>query len=151
MLCCGVDKCGVDEGVKLNLMITHCLPIITYSIGALVLNPEDIRCLGVCWNDIFRCVYGFHRWESVTAAQMFSGCLSFAHIYSLSRWNFIDCIPKNQNVHVPSPVSVLWSYIDPCNKVIYNIRDKYNYHGLSRYRKKEAVLLNFTANNFLHG
>ena len=42
-----------DEFVKLSLVKSKCLPLLTYCLGALVLTQSKVRDLGVCWNDCF--------------------------------------------------------------------------------------------------
>ena len=51
--------------VKLSLVKAYCLPVLTYCIGALNLPVAKIKDLGVCWNDCFRKVFGYKRFESV--------------------------------------------------------------------------------------
>ena len=66
------------------------MPILTYCIGALNLTAAKIKDLGVCWNDCFRKLFGYKRFESVTEVQYFCGDL----IYELQRWNFLIAANK---------------------------------------------------------
>jgi Reverse transcriptase (RNA-dependent DNA polymerase) len=45
---------SVAEPVKVHLIKSYCLPLITYCIGALDFNSSAINELAVCWNDAFR-------------------------------------------------------------------------------------------------
>ena len=62
-----------DVFVKLSLVKAYCLPVLTYCIGALNLPVAKIKDLGVCWNDCFRKLFGYKRFESVKEVQYFCG------------------------------------------------------------------------------
>ena len=85
-----------DNLVKLHLVKSFCLPLLTYCLGAVEVPHHRIIDLGVCWNDCFRKKFGYHRWESVKELQWFLNELPFEYIYDLSRWRFLTnrkCIP----------------------------------------------------------
>mgnify|MGYP003519444986 CR=1 FL=1 len=69
------------EPVKLHLVRSFCLPLLVYCLGALDLTTSMVQELGVCWNDAFRKIFSYDRWESVKLLQFFCGCLDFTHIY----------------------------------------------------------------------
>ena len=77
------------EPVKLQLIKSYCLPYLTYCIGALQLSETKLRELNVCWNDAFRRVFGFKRYESVKELQWYCGEMSLPYIYYLARWNCV--------------------------------------------------------------
>lgn len=83
-----------DEFVKLGLVKAYCLPLLTYCIGAIDLPASSVKDLAVCWNDCFRKVFGYKRYESVKELQFFCGELPFDLIYNLQRWKFLssDCV-----------------------------------------------------------
>ena len=59
-----------DDLTMLQLLEAHCVPIITYAIE--VLHVSDIasrRGLRAACNSIFRKIFGFRQYESVTALQ----------------------------------------------------------------------------------
>jgi len=86
-----IYKCSAAaEPVKLHLIKSYCLPLLTYNIGALELSKNVLSQLGICWNDAFRKIFGFHRWESVKLVQYFCQELSFDYIYDLARWQFLE-------------------------------------------------------------
>jgi len=37
----------------------------------MVLPHHQVKQLGVCWNDIFRKIFGYHRWKSVKELQYY--------------------------------------------------------------------------------
>jgi hypothetical protein len=69
-----------------------CLPLLVYCLGALELTPSMVQELGVCWNNAFRKIFIYNRWESVKVLQYFCGCLDFTHIYDLLRLRFLSTV-----------------------------------------------------------
>ena len=69
------------------LIRTVCL-FLTYSIGALELNRNTVNHLSVCWNDGYRKIFGFHRWESVKYLQLCCGKFPLDYMYDFARLNF---------------------------------------------------------------
>ena len=65
-----------------------------YCIGAIDLPASSVKDLAVCWNNCFRKVFGYKRYESVKELQFFCGELPFDLIYNLQRWKFLssDCV-----------------------------------------------------------
>ena len=78
------------ETVKLQLLKSFCVPLITYCIGALALSKNTLHQLCVCYNDGFRKTFGFKRCESVKELQFICGDLPFDYLYELSQWNFFN-------------------------------------------------------------
>lgn len=91
-----------NDLVKLYLVKAHCLPLLTYCIGAIALPHCIVKELGVCWNDCFRKIFGFHRWESVKELQWYLQELPFRYIYDLYRWKFLV-----NKVHLSESVRML--------------------------------------------
>ena len=59
-----------DETVMLRLMETQCVPILTYAIEVThVADRDQRRRLRVAYNSIFRRIFGYRDWESVTNLQ----------------------------------------------------------------------------------
>ena len=58
------------ETVMLQLLESHCLPILTYAIDVIeVANRDERRRLRVAYNSLFRKVFNYRVWESVTDLQ----------------------------------------------------------------------------------
>jgi len=53
--------------------------------------------LNVCWNDAFRRVFGFKRYESVKELQWYCGEMSLPYIYYLAGWNFVISVTHKNN------------------------------------------------------
>lgn len=60
--------------VMLMLVETHCVPLITYAIEIIeVCNRDEKRQLRVAYNSLFRKIFHYRRYESVSALQHFLG------------------------------------------------------------------------------
>ena len=58
---------GSDDMVLLRLTEAHCVPILTYAIGLTdVANRDERRSLRDAYNSIFRKLFGFLYFESVS-------------------------------------------------------------------------------------
>ena len=79
----------IEEITKLYLLESNCLPILTYAIPALGLNDNQLREMNVAWNSIYRTIFGFRVWESVTEFIAGLGKLNFKHIWLKLYLNFI--------------------------------------------------------------
>ena len=63
-----------NDIVMLRLMEAHCVPILTYGIEIVHINDRDERRqLRVAYNSIFRKLFGYRQYESVTNLQGFLG------------------------------------------------------------------------------
>ena len=78
-----------SELLRLHLLESYCLPILTYCIAVWDLTKKQISCLNVCWNMMFRKLFGFHKWESVRCCINGLGRLDFEHIYVWLRSKFL--------------------------------------------------------------
>ena len=133
-----INKCkGAAESIKVLLVKSYCLPLLTYCIGALDLNSCLINQLGVCWNDIFRKIFGMNRWESVRLVQYFCDILPFKYLYDLHRWNFLS-----QAAYMCKPIVTLQSMTVYPDRFYW----EYGYSGLSlsNNHRKNAVKHSFT-------
>ena len=76
-----------DDLILLQLLETHCVPIITYAIEVTeVLNRDEKRSMRVAYNSIFRKLFGYRIFESVTNLQ-----------HSLNRLTWEELIEKRRN------------------------------------------------------
>ena len=59
-----------DETVMLQLLETHCLSILTYAIDVIhVADRDERRRFRVAYNTIYRKIFDYRPWESVTDLQ----------------------------------------------------------------------------------
>ena len=54
-----------DEIVKLTLVESYCLPILTYAIESVPVNKSQLTQMNIWWNSIYRTTFGYNKWESV--------------------------------------------------------------------------------------
>lgn len=111
---------GTAEPVKVQLVKSFCLPLLTYCIGALELSRSAINELAVCWNDAFRKIFNYNRWESVKQLQYFCGCLDFGHMYDLARYKFMS--------HVSSKLQYLMCFYASLELQFHSIVSLYHYY-----------------------
>ena len=72
----------VGEIVRLCLFESYTLPVLTYACEALQLSRVQMNDLNICWNNIYRKIFGLHRWESVKYIQLSCGrldCIRLMH------------------------------------------------------------------------
>ena len=115
-------------------------------MGALKLSAAEMEELSVCWNDAFRKVYGFNRWESVSfvPVQLFTSSLPFNLMYDYYRWNFYEAVHWADK-NVPRPVSVLVDVIKYDVRVYNNYRAIFNCISRSKSGRRRAIVNHFSA------
>ena len=57
----------------LQLIESHCVPLLTYAIEVIVANRDERRQLRVAYNSVFRKIFGYRWSQSVSALQSFLG------------------------------------------------------------------------------
>jgi len=60
-----VCKFYASVNARLCLFESVSLPILTYGCESMCLFGGDIKKLNVCWNNVFRKIFGMNVWESV--------------------------------------------------------------------------------------
>jgi len=51
--------------VRLSLIESYCLPLLTYGLESLNLTVAQLKLMGSWWNSVYRRLFGYHIWESV--------------------------------------------------------------------------------------
>ena len=80
----------MSEPVKLNLLEAYVLPVLSYAIEAVPLSNGQCNDLNICWNNIYRKIFGMNKWESVKQLQYFCERLNFVRLYHLRKLRFIQ-------------------------------------------------------------
>ena len=57
----------VNDVALLHLQESYSLSVIMYAIPALLLTNRQVKELNVCWKNVICRVFGYHKWESVSA------------------------------------------------------------------------------------
>ena len=79
-----------DDLVMLQLLETHCVPLLTYASEVIhVADQGERRKLRVAYNAIFRKIFGYRYRESVTALQHSLGRLTWEELTDKRKPNFL--------------------------------------------------------------
>ena len=85
-----------SETVMLQLMETHCLLILTYAIDTIfVADRDERRRLRVAYNSIYRKIFQYRTWESVTELQHALQRPTWEELVNTRRSKFREKIPQN--------------------------------------------------------
>ena len=77
--------------VMLRLVETHCVPLLTYAIEIIeVLDRDEYRQMRVAYNSLFRKIFHYRRFESVTALQHFLKRSTWEELVGKRRAGFIS-------------------------------------------------------------
>ena len=73
---------SLDELIQLQLLESFCLPILQYSAHscAVKLSSSQIAELNSCWNNVYRRIFNFRKYDSVRACICGLGRLDFLHL-----------------------------------------------------------------------
>ena len=85
----------VHELSRLYLFESFTLPILTYGLDGLLLSHTCSNKLNVCWNNIYRKVFGMKPWESVKFLQLSCARLDLNHIIVMRNVKFLNGVLKS--------------------------------------------------------
>jgi hypothetical protein len=88
---------SLDEIIQLSLQESYCLPLLTFASPALSLSSKQIRELNVCWNSVYRTIFGFNVWESVRCFINGLGRLNLMYILNVRRSKFYMHLTRSNN------------------------------------------------------
>ena len=126
-----------NELVKLQLMKSYCLPLLTYCIGAIDLPKYKVTDLSVCWNDCFRKIFKFQRWESVKELQYYCNELPFDLMYDVARWKFLSATV------MPDSVALLCEFMSDSKQLIDSLVVKYG-DSVSMHAMRQNIWQHFS-------
>ena len=108
---------SLDDIIKLNLIESYCLPILTYVVAALKLSNQQISELNSSWNSVYRRIFGFNKWESVRSFINGIGRLDFEHLRLFLLLKFYDSALQSSNETFRFVVTL--SYLSASFKNVY--------------------------------
>ena len=80
-----------QDMVLLRLLEAHCIPILTYGIESIhVADSDEKRSMRVAYNSVFRQIFGYRRYESVTALQHALGRPTCEELVDKMNLNFLQ-------------------------------------------------------------
>ena len=86
-----------DEDVLMHLLITNCLPILSYACSVKSYSASDMRDCNVALNNAIRKVFTFNRWESIRSLREGFGLKSIYEIFAISRRYFLENLVNHHN------------------------------------------------------
>ena len=80
-----------NDTVMLRLVETHCVPLLTYAVEIIdVIDRDEYRQLRVAYNSLFRKIFNYRRFESVTALQHFLKRPTWEELVKRRREGFVN-------------------------------------------------------------
>jgi hypothetical protein len=91
-----LSKCKYSsELVNLQLVESHCLPILLFAVESMNLKTNQVKELNSWWNSVFRKIFLYNKWESVKELIMLLQRLDVVHLIYLRRLKFLKkCVKK---------------------------------------------------------
>ena len=92
----------IDDIVKLQLMESYCLPVLSYATYAVRLTNQQLSSINICWNSVYRRIFGFATRQSVRVLINGLGRLDFIHLrkyWILKFYKNALSVNANLNVH----------------------------------------------------
>ena len=133
-----LSKCKYsNETVNLQLVESHCLPILLFAIESLNLKNSQVKDLNSWWNAVFRKIFKYNKWESVKELIFLLERLDVVHLIYLRRLKFI----KNafQYEHVNSIMRNIMKYYCHTSE-FYSVLHTCNVQSQWTFSKMKAVL-----------
>lgn len=127
-----------EQLLQLSLVESYCLPLLTYACGALCFSQQQLRELNACWNNAFRAIFSFSKWESVKSFICGLGRLNLIYLIKLARVKSLFHLLQSDNYLL---YDLLFVYIrerfdtDDCLKLLFVSRS----HALQSVYRQFSV------------
>ena len=99
-----------NEILKLCLKESYALPVLQYACLAISFTKSQMNDLNVCWNFVYRRIFGFCKSEPVNCFIGGLGRLDFLHIHLLLTLKLIKCVQFIFNTVFKSLVGIYVPY-----------------------------------------
>ena len=91
-----INKCKyASDIVKLQLLESHCLPILMYSLECLSLTHALIKEVNCWWNAVYRRIFGYNKWVKEVICRL--GRLDIHHLLNQRRLLFMKRVAVSNN------------------------------------------------------
>ena len=106
-------------------MKTHYLPILMYALEAVYLDAILCNEINSWWDSIYRMIFHFNKWESVSELILLLERLDYKSLYMLRKCRFIKSMSCSHNAILPY---IMPFYLRPeeficfCSRWSLNIR-----------------------------
>lgn len=87
----------MSELSKLYLVESFCLPVLSYSCEAVSYSRNQLHYFNVCWNNTYRKIFGFNKWQSVKLLICFCERVDFIHICAQRKLTFVQHLARLSN------------------------------------------------------
>ena len=84
----------------LHLQETYSLSVLMYAIPALLLTTRQVDELNACWNNVICSLFGYKKWESVSALLLSLERLNVKHLIMLRKINFYKRLLYSSDVFI---------------------------------------------------
>jgi len=84
----------------LHLQETYSLSVLMYAVPALLLTTRQVNELNACWNNVIRRLFGYNKWESVSALLLSLERLNVKHLIMLRKINFYKRLLYSSDVFI---------------------------------------------------
>ena len=95
-----------NEILKLCLQESYALPVLQYACSAITFTKLQLNDLNVCWNSVYRRIFGFCKFEPVHRFIAGLDRFDFLHIHLLLTLKFIKCAQFTSNTVFQSLVGI---------------------------------------------
>jgi len=143
----GKAKC-LDDLVKLSLMESYCLPMLTYATVSMKLSSVQVSDLNACWNSVYRRIFGFNKWESVRVFINGIGRLDFQHLRVYLCLKFFSRGIISANIPFANAMNLFChsdAFIKLCCDTGLRISSLKEFNSISFAMLKKSVLKTFGA------
>ena len=100
---------ATDELLQLELHESFCLPLLQYAMCAVRLSSSQLASLNSCWNIVFRRIFKFRKYDSVSVFICGLGRLDFKHLHLMHTLKFVKKKSLSSDNAVIRCVSTLFS------------------------------------------
>jgi len=84
----------------LHLQETYSLSVLMHAIPALLLTTRQVDELNACWNNVIRRLFGYNKWESVSAVLLSLERLNVKHLIMFHKINFYKRLLYSSDVFI---------------------------------------------------
>ena len=88
---------SLDDIFRLSLQESYVLPVLEYATAAICLSKYQVLELNVCWNFVFRKIFGFVKHESIRAFIFGLSRLDFLHLRMMLSYKSVKHALCNSN------------------------------------------------------
>jgi hypothetical protein len=105
--------CKANEQLIVSLMKTYCIPLVMFSIDAIVLNASELNSLDSLIYNAFAKIFKTFNRDILSSCMFYMNCKSLRFEYYNRRFNFLSKLRKSDN-----SISKTWFLINGNNELL---------------------------------